>query len=392
MVSQLPGRRLAGIDAARGLALFGMMATHVFHLYQAGTGEPTWAALAFSGRASALFAVVAGTGLALLTGGNRVHGRQQLSADRLGIAVRAVLIALVGLVLGGLEVDIAVILFHYGVLFLCALPFVSMPLRTLAWWAGGWTLLSPVAAYLLRPAVRETVTPPQVGGNIFWEDFSTPWTVLADVTITGYYPVLQWLSYVLIGLAIGRLALTDTAVQLGLLSAGLALAAGSKVLSRYLMGPQGGMDALLQTPEGRRWPLERMMDASLTGVDQSGSWWWLAASAPHSASPLDLAHTAGTAAAAVGLCLLLAGRLPSAMLVLAAPGALTLSLYTMHVWAMSMVQMQATAPEPALVYWTQVAAALALGWLFHRLNARGPLELVVSGAATAARTGKRAPV
>lgn len=55
-----PARRLTGIDAARGVALFGMMSTHIFPLYVPGTVEASTTALLFSGRASGLFAVVAG--------------------------------------------------------------------------------------------------------------------------------------------------------------------------------------------------------------------------------------------------------------------------------------------------------------------------------------------
>ena len=106
------GRRLTGIDAARGVALLGMMATHIFSLYNEQTGEPSWTGLVFSGRSSALFAVVAGIGLALLTGGSQPRSGRALSSDRRGIAVRALIIALIGLALGGLDTTIAVILFH----------------------------------------------------------------------------------------------------------------------------------------------------------------------------------------------------------------------------------------------------------------------------------------
>ncbi|MBG6180579.1 heparan-alpha-glucosaminide N-acetyltransferase domain-containing protein [Arthrobacter sp. CAN_A1] len=387
MASPTVSRRVSGVDAARGVALLGMMSTHIFPLYVPGTAAATWVALVFSGRASALFAVVAGLGLALLTGGNRIHNRPALAMDRRGIAARAAVIMLIGLTLGGLEINIAIILFHYGVLFLLALPFVSMPLRRLAWWAVGWVLLSPVAAYLLRPWIADTVTPPSVGGNPLFETLLEPATLLADITVTGYYPALQWLSYLLIGMAIGRLPLTDLRVQLGLAVSGAAVALAAKAVSGYLLGPAGGLAALLQTPDGARYPLEAMMDVSLTGVDQSGSWWWLAVSAPHSGSPLDLLHTSGTAALVIGLCLLATRRFESALLPLSAAGAMTLTLYTLHIWTMSIVDAQNPAPEPSLVYWGQVVVFVVLGVLLLRINARGPLELLTSGASRAARSG-----
>ena len=387
MVSGKVTRRVSGVDAARGVALFGMMSTHIFALYVPGTAEASWVALAFSGRASALFAVVAGLGLALLTGGNRIHNRTAIGMDRRGIAARAAVIMVIGLMLGGLETNIAIILFHYGVLFLLALPFVSLPFRQLVWWAAGWTLLSPVAAYLLRPWIAETVNPQSIGGNPLWETLLEPATLLADITVTGYYPALQWLSYILIGMAIGRLPLRDLRVQLGLVVSGAVLAVTTKLVSGYLLGPLGGLTALLQTPDGSRYPLEAMMSVSLTGVDQSDSWWWLAVSAPHSGSPLDLLHTGGTAALVIGLCLLATRRFESALLPLSAAGAMTLTLYSVHIWTMSIVDAQTPAPDPALVYWGQVVVFIVLGILFQRINARGPLELLTSGASRAARAG-----
>lgn len=387
MASPKVSRRVSGVDAARGVALFGMMSTHIFPLYIAGTAEASWVALVFSGKASALFAVVAGLGLALLTGGHRIHNREVLSMDRRGIAARAAVIMVIGLMLGGLETNIAVILFHYGVLFLIALPFVSLPLRQLLWWAIGWTLLSPVAAYLVRPWITETVSPSSVGGNPLFETLLNPLTLLADITVTGYYPALQWMSYLLIGMVIGRLRLLDLRVQLGLLAGGVAVAVGAKLVSGYLLGPLGGLAALLQTPDGSRYPLEAMLNVSLTGVDQSGSWWWLAVSAPHSGSPLDLLHTGGTSALVIGLCLLVTRRYESALLPLSGPGAMTLTLYTIHIWTMSVVDAQEPSPDPSLVYWGQVLVFVVLGILFLRINARGPLELLTSGASRAARSG-----
>lgn len=384
-ITQTSGR-LSGIDAARGTALFGMMSTHIFPLYIEGTSAASWIGATFSGRSSALFAIVAGIGLALLTGGHRPHSGAAVSRDRRGIAARAVVIAMVGLMLGGLETNIAVILFHYGVLFLLALPFVSMPVRRLAWWAAAWTLLSPVAAFLLRPWVQNNVTPSDVDGNPTVEHFAEPGALLADIFVTGYYPALQWLSYLLLGMVVGRLDLRALRVQAGLLVAGLGLAVAAKLVSGFLLGPLGGLAALLRTPDGRRYDIEAMLSVSLTGIDQSGTWWWLAVSAPHSGTPLDLAHTAGTAAAVVGLCLLVTRRLNWLLLPLSAAGAMTLTLYSLHIWIMSIVDQQQPPLEPVAVYWGQAAAFIALGLVLRKINARGPLEFIAAGASDVART------
>src|SRR3954467_3917073 len=100
-----PSRRIRGVDAARGIALLGMMATHIFPLFDKGLGQdqdavPNFVGLVFSGRSPGRFAGRAGVGVALLTGGGRPHFGRGLLADRTGIAVGAVLIGAAGLLLG----------------------------------------------------------------------------------------------------------------------------------------------------------------------------------------------------------------------------------------------------------------------------------------------------
>lgn len=379
--------RLTGIDAARGVALLGMMSAHVFPLYDPGTGAPSLVGLVFSGRAAALFAVVAGIGIALLTGGPDPGSQGSPGRNRRGILARAGVIAVLGLLLGGLETSIAIILFHYAVLFVLVLPFTTLRLSRLAAWAGAWVVLSPVLGYLVRPWINATLVPPGVDGNITWDAFLEPATLLADVLFTGVYPAVQWMSYLLIGMVIGRLQLASLGVQAGLIVAGVFAAVGSKFLSWYLLIDAGGFAKLLDTPSGRAWPIGRMLEVNLAGVDQSGSWWWLAASAPHSGTSLDLLHTAGTAAAVVGACLLLTRARPNLLLPLSAAGAMTLTLYCVHIWVMALFQVRETPLDPGWVFWPQAAAAVLAGIAFARLGSRGPLETLASGASRLVRDG-----
>ncbi|MBO1267423.1 heparan-alpha-glucosaminide N-acetyltransferase domain-containing protein [Arthrobacter cavernae] len=372
--------RLSGIDAARGAALLGMMATHLMPTFEADPQlTPTWVGLVFSGRSAALFAVLAGIGLALATGKERPQQGPGLKASRRGIALRALPIAVVGLMLGGLEVNIAVILVHYAVLFLCILPFLGLPARALCAWAGGWLLLSPVLAYLVRPWLLAATPPLQLGHNPGTDDLEIPGALLADLFFTGYYPVFQWMTYLLIGLAIGRLALPTAAVQLLLLGCGTVVAAAAKLLGTAAMDNWGGKTALQSLP-GQDSRLDSLLQVNLTGVEQADSWWWLATAAPHSGTTLDLLHTAGTAAAVVGLCLLL-GRIGgrrkvNVLLPLSGPGAMTLTLYSAHVWVVSGFHEQGLPAgwTDEGMYWTQAIAVVGIGVLFALLRRRGPLE------------------
>ncbi|MET3946138.1 putative membrane protein [Arthrobacter sp. UYCu512] len=381
------GTRLPGIDAARGLALLGMMATHILPIFEADAQlTPTWVGLVFSGRASALFAVLAGIGLALSTGKQHPFQGPQLWAARRGIALRALMVAAVGLSIGGLEVNIAIILVHYAVLFLCVLPFLGLDVRRLLVLAAGWVLVTPALAFLLRPWLLTAMPRLQLGHNPEWGDLSTPAVLLGDLFFTGYYPVLQWITYLLIGLAIGRLALTTALVPVLLLAAGTLVAVAAKWLGVVLMEDWGGRAALQASLLNPSYPLESLLQVNLAGVDQTGSAWWLASSAPHSGSTLDLLHTSGVAAAVVGVCLLL-GRLVvrtgvDLLLALRGAGAMTLSLYTAHLCVMAALYGQ-TLPAGWTVegvYWAQAGAALVVGGIVAALAWRGPLEWVAHAA------------
>jgi uncharacterized membrane protein len=373
--------RLRGIDAARGLALLGMMATHLLPTFEANASlTPTWIGLTFSGRAAALFAVLAGIGLALSTGKQVPAEGRALGAARRGIALRAAVIAAVGLALGGLEVNLAIILVHYAILFLCVLPFLGLKLKALCVWAAAWILVSPVLAYLVRPWLLAPNPPLKLGHNPNWEDLSTPSQLLGDLFFTGYYPVFQWLSYLLVGLVIGRLALSKAVVPVLLLTAGTAVAVISKALGTAAMESWGGRAALEDVLNAPGYPLDSVLQVNLTGVQQEGSWWWLASVAPHSATTLDLVHTSAVAAAVVGVCLLL-GRLADwldldLLLPLRGAGAMTLTLYTVHVWVVAGFYLK---PLPAGwtedgMYFAHAATAIIVGMVFVLLERRGPLE------------------
>ncbi|WP_430295846.1 heparan-alpha-glucosaminide N-acetyltransferase domain-containing protein [Sinomonas sp. B1-1] len=388
----LPGRRgpaagatgthrLVGLDMARGTALIAMMTTHILPTFQQDPTtllwSATWVGTSLSGRAAALFAVLAGVSLTL--------GRVPAARNRLGLALRAGVIAVVGLTLGLVEVNVAVILVHYALLFWCALPVVGLGRRALGLLAGAWILLSPVVAFLVRPVLLSPGPSPHLAHNPTWEDLGDPGRLLADLMVTGYYPVFQWFAYLLVGLWIGRAPLTRASTQVGLLVGGAAVAVAAKTAAWSFLVPLGGINALMTTDQAAIWPLRAMLEANLSGVDQVGTWWWLTTAAPHSGTPLDLLHTSGTSAAAVGAFLLVARVAPlmrtGFLAPLAGAGAMTLTLYSLHVWALSWPAVQDAGLEREPLLAVHVAAALALGLLVQANGWRGPLEALAHRAA-----------
>lgn len=366
------GARLSGVDAARGIALLGMMSVHIIPAVDE-TGQISTAYVVASGRASALFAVLAGVGLALATGGPRPYSDRRLLATRSGLIVRAGLLALLGLTLGAVDTPVAIILVYYALLFVCAVPFLSLGARVLAPLAVGWALLAPVLSHVVRSSLYESGS-----GNPTFGSLAEPRVLVTELVLTGYYPVLPWMAYLLAGLAVGRLALGSTRVAASLLVGGASLAILTKAVSWTLLHPLGGLDRIVGSPVA-----ERRLSTSLGGTTPTTSWWWLAVSGPHSGTPLDLLHTIGTALAVLGACLLLVRVAAPLLTPLTAAGGMTLTLYTLHVVALGTVGYDADDAALLIVH-VIVALTIALAWRsYYR---RGPLEAAVSATERSVRT------
>jgi hypothetical protein len=368
----VPAGRVVGLDAARALALLGMMATHILVGVDAdGVTLPQQIA---GGRASALFAVLAGVSLALMTGGTtppRGRRRGVLSA---GLAVRALLVALVGLLLGEVDSGIAVILTYYGLLFLLGLPFLGLRTRPLVVLAGGWLLVVPVLSHLLRPHL-----PPPSYASPSFASLADPAQLLGELAFTGYYPAVPWLAYLLAGLAVGRLDLRRSGTAGTLVVWGAVLAVVSALVSRALLDRPGVMGTLGETftGPGLQATMATTLEHGLYGTTPTGSWWWLAVRAPHTATPFDLAHSIGSALVVIGICLVAGRLLPTVLAVALGAGAMTLTLYTAHVALRAPGLWDGDDTE---TYLAQAAVALAVGALYRLGRRRGPLEEVLARA------------
>jgi hypothetical protein len=365
-----------GVDVARALALLGMMATHI--LPPVVDGSLAWPQALAGGRSSALFALLAGVSMALVTGGSSPHAGVQRAGDAVGLTTRAMLIGLLGLFLGQLDTPVAVILTYYAVLFVLGLPFLGLGARPLLALSALWCVVVPVLSHAARAGLGpDGPTVPTAESAASLAPF------LLDLTLTGYYPALPWLAYLLAGMALGRMDLARPATAAMVALAGATVAVGALLISRTLTAQPGVQDALLASSDGATsWDeLRDTLARGLHGVTPTGSWWWLSVVAPHSGTPLDLAHTAGCAAAVLGACLLLARWRPRAWAVAVGAGAMTLTLYTAHV----VLLIPGLWPGQSVAnYLRHASLALATGAVVAALGRRGPLESVVRTASAAA--------
>lgn len=380
--------RIIGVDAARGVALVGMICVHLMSLTAlepTGTTTPTWVGWIFAGTASALFATVAGVSLSLMAG-RGAH----LGSVRAKVVVRALLLVMLGLACGHLDTTIAIILCHYGLLFLCAVPFLSVSTRTLGITAIGWVVISPVVAGLFARFMQSQVgTQSYVDGWRLWHTpnivdlLSQPGVLFWDLVFTGYYPVLQWTGYILLGLFLGRLNLRRLSTSITLSLAGSGAAVVAWLISRGLLTGTALRDQLAADmgADPTAFDAGLVTGHGITDEYAMGTPGWFASVTPHSGAPLDLIYTAGIATAVIGLCLFLTqiigGVLRWPLLPVSGAGAIPLTLYIGHLIALHLFS-DATADwsgqRVALVY---VLIALVLGTVFALWRRRGPLEWMV---------------
>ncbi|MGO2037780.1 MAG: heparan-alpha-glucosaminide N-acetyltransferase domain-containing protein [Brevibacterium sp.] len=386
-----PPGRLVGLDVARGIALLAMMVTHIFSLADP-VGFPTWAAV-FAGRASALFAVLAGCSLVLSTR-SRMAESNRLRDAAPSVLIRAAAIVLIGLCLGSVSTLLAVILVNYGIMFALAMFFLRLRAWALFVLAGAWMIISPLVSMLLR---TEFSLEPEYLPMAWW-DLATPVTMVQDLFLTGYYPILQWLSYILLGMAVAKLDVSRH--LMGLFLAGLGALLIGRGGSWLLLGPGGGETALMQISQQSGIDLLAALHTGSYGVTPTGSWWWQAIAGPHSGTPFDMVSTAGTAMMTIAVCqsaVVLLGRRSWLLSPLSAPGSMPLSVYSAHV-----VLLEITRPR---LVGDPISGAGTTGeqtseYLFHALvyvvsalvwklfvSPRGPLEAGIAGLIRAVSPG-----
>lgn len=337
--------RIAGIDAARGLAIIGMFAAHLIVTADAFEwGDPsTWTALV-DGRSSILFATLAGVSIGLVTGGRSPITGAAMGVARSRLAVRAVLLWVIGILLVVTGVPVYVILPAYAILFLIALPLTALRARTVLWSAA---LLALIMSFLQ----------PVLDGLAFWQQ---PGGAEADALLGWHYPFTVWIAFVLAGLGIARCGITRVVVQVRMLVAGSLLAMIGYSLAVLWTPPIGGYVAQL----------------------------WSAA--PHSSGLLEVIGSGGFAIAVVGGCLLLC-RVPEVhvlSLPLRATGAMPLTAYAVQIIVWAIVAGIALGDTSDLVgfralepFWPFTIGTIIGCTIWALVVGRGPFEWLLDRAA-----------
>jgi uncharacterized membrane protein YeiB len=349
--------RQVGYDLARALAIFGMVIVNFKVVMGAETAGPAWLVWLMGlldGRAAATFVILAGVGISLMTRSVRQGGdAAALAKRRLTLLKRAAFLFFFGLLYT--PIWPADILHFYGLYLLVGAGFLTARDRTLwivaLFLAVAFELLLSVGDYE-RGWEWSTLT---------YTDFWTTAGMLRHLFFNGFHPVIPWAAFLLVGMWLGRQAVSESRVRRRLLCGGLTAAVLAELASHLLTG----------------WMLARFPEANPTEIRD------LCGTAPMPPTTLYLFSAGGTALVLITVCVSLAEYRPLANRLLAPlihTGQLSLTLYVAHVVigmgtldALGCLEQQklTTALGSAVLFFL-AGVLYSTGW--RRFMERGPLE------------------
>ncbi len=357
---QRPRRRLLGIDAARAIAVEGMVMVHFGPTPAPDTALGNLYGLSH-GRASVLFVLLAGVGVALLVSdrsGDRSPERSP-ALVRGRLVLRGALLLPLGLWLEGFDHGALVILHYYALYFLFMALVLTVPDR--------WLLVGGAAVLVGGPLLYlwgQTLAPELfVRGDTASLDDPVV-KIVDDLLLTGAYPLAIWATPLLVGMWIGRRDLAAAPTRWWLLVFGLAVAVASAVAAALATDGLAATFAFGGPPD-----------------EQPGEFADFLTDRPHSQMPLWMTGAVGSACAVLGGMLLLAERLQRVTWPLVATGQMALTVYVGHLLLLAAYPELLTREEVPAAFLTVgvfMLLALAACTLWRAVLPRGPLEAALS--------------
>lgn len=324
------------------------------------------------------------------------------------MAVRGLLVILIGATLALAPGSIVVVLVYFGVAMLCSIPFLRMSPKGLLVSAGVLAVVGPI----LNVNLRGMLDVIGEGGGVSWPQWGEPLVALRAVFVTGTYPVITWIVYVLVGMAVAKVLISArrNASELRFIAwtagAGALLAAFAVSASTLVYGLFGRAAAIATTSPEAFAAIDSLIGSPGFGAPLSPQWWALALQTPHTGTTLDILRGVGIALFVIASMLFLARILPPATLRVIEPiraaGAAPLTVYTAHVLAAAaatfVLASSGQIGSPAEIPWwylgpvilgIHILGASVIGAILAALKRRGPLEAFVSSisGAVARRLG-----
>ncbi|MYL70562.1 DUF418 domain-containing protein [Halobacillus litoralis] len=192
--------RIIGFDISRALAILGMViVNYKISMHAEGNG-PEWLIIStglLEGRASAIFVILAGIGISLMTRKALLHSTSS-KKNRTMIWRRSVFLFVLGMCLFLMQWS-ADILHYYAFYMFIASFFIVTSARNLLLAALATVLTSQVFQLLLNY---------EYGWDKSFQYYEEFWTIkgfISNLFFNGYHPIFPWMAFVFIGMWLGRL-------------------------------------------------------------------------------------------------------------------------------------------------------------------------------------------
>ncbi|MFI5503748.1 DUF418 domain-containing protein [Corynebacterium kutscheri] len=300
---QKESARIYGLDLARALAIIGMIAAH------SGITHPVIRGVA-SGFPSALFAVLAGVSVGIISARGRILGGVPQLQMRLSLLTRGLLIAGIGFLLEAFPSYIVVVLGSIAAEIIILTLVINWRTRNLALLLIGLVFIGPAIAAL---AVL-------LGIYSGW--------------LVGVYPLFAWLSYGLSGMIVHRIFIEQGSRKKWLLLGGITVVPTIFAFWYRIKGihAQYGDESATYVADKSA----AFSDGLLPEYEENFSFWrdYFSPMA-HSGGLGDVVLSIAVALAVISLCVVICepNLLRKVMYPLRAMGQMSLTSYTLHVIA-----------------------------------------------------------
>lgn len=212
--------RIPGYDLARAIAIFGMMIIN-FRDNMEGVSASEWflwLSERIEGRAAAAFVILAGVGLSLLSRRARLsNAPEDWSSVRNILLKRGIFLFGLGLCYGHIWWP-ADILHFYGIYLTIGAFLLTASDRRLWTLAAGFTGIFVIFMFVCRYEEGWDFE------NLNDADLSALAGIIRHFFFNGYYPIFPWVAFLLIGIWLGRLNISERALRMKILLGGIVSA------------------------------------------------------------------------------------------------------------------------------------------------------------------------